>query len=170
MAQSRPQELDSKYCNMEPGEYEMLTRDVLVPFAKRIEAEVKQVGCDGNNQVSGKSGFSHQIDVSIRTGECLTLIECKCWNNDIPVGRVLEFAARVIDISEQEGNVKGIMVTTKGYQAGAKVVADHFHISLGTVKDPTDFVVRYGDAFLVGVQDALSLRDSFQYALGIVKS
>ena len=51
--------------------------------------------------------------------ELLFVVECKCYGHTVPVDDVEEFFAKCNDI----GVHKGIMVTTKGYQAGAKKVA-----------------------------------------------
>jgi hypothetical protein len=75
----------------------------------------------------------------------------------------------VIDISEKEGKVTGMMVTTKGYEAGAKTIADYFRISLSVVKNISEFVVKYRNAFGVGAADALASTDACTYKLGIVE-
>jgi hypothetical protein len=86
-----PENPPSNYCHMGSTEYELLARDVLVPFVSQIEGNVV---AEHNRKMVGQSTFGHQIDVRIRSGDCLSLIECKCWNSTIPVGRVLEFCGK----------------------------------------------------------------------------
>ena|SRR5437868_1073901 len=160
-------ETENRYCVLQPAEYEVLSRDVLMPFICSIEGRAEQLGHGGSNEVPGRSGFPHQIDISFRAAGVRALVECKCWNNAIPVGQVLQFAARVIDISEKLGSVRGIMVTTKGYQSGAQIVADYFKISLSIVRNVSEFILNYGGSVGAGVADKISFSDSLQYDLGI---
>ncbi|MEK8128856.1 restriction endonuclease [Paenibacillus filicis] len=61
-------------------------------------------------------------------------IECKNYTNDIQIGRIRDFFGVVYDI----GNIKGIFVTKKGYQSGAKSYADYYGISLQEMREPTE--------------------------------
>ena len=49
-------------------------------------------------------------------------IECKNYNQKIPIGRVRDFFGVLYDI----GNIKGIMACKEGYQDGAKKFADFY--------------------------------------------
>lgn len=89
-----------------------------------------------NVKLKGKSGCSHQIDVYWvyeEEGELRhIIIECKNYNSKIKIGQVRDFYGVVSDL----GNVHGIMVSSKGYQDGAKKFADYYGISLKGLRRP----------------------------------
>lgn len=73
----------------------------------------------------------HQIDVfwnqKLEDGsELKVCVECKQWNSKVTQGDLLKFKGVLDDI----GNAKGIFVTTKGFQAGAKKVAEFYGVEL----------------------------------------
>jgi len=55
------------------------------------------------------------FNYSIAGADLLFLVECKCYNHNVPVDDVEEFRSKIDDI----GAHKGIMVTTVGFQSGA---------------------------------------------------
>ncbi|TOF18192.1 hypothetical protein CGJ26_24310 [Vibrio parahaemolyticus] len=61
-------------------------------------------------------------------------IECKNYNSDVSIGKVRDFFAVLHDI----GNIKGIFVTKKSYQKGAKESADYYGISLKEMRYPNE--------------------------------
>ena len=89
-----------------------------------------------NVKLRGKSGCEHQIDVYWEYENAGTLhrvvIECKNYNSYVPIGKVRDFYGVLQDLD----NVRGIMVSSKGYQKGAKKYADYHGISLKTLRRP----------------------------------
>ncbi len=61
-------------------------------------------------------------------------IECKNYSFGVSIGKVRDFYGVISDLE----NVKGIMVTTVGYQKGAKQFADFYGISLKELRAPMD--------------------------------
>lgn len=91
-----------------------------------------------NIKIKGKSGCEHQIDVywefKIAGKVQRFAIECKNYNKTISIGKVRDFFGVIYDI----GDIKGIFVTKKGYQKGAKIFADFHGISLKEIRMPTN--------------------------------
>ncbi len=79
---------------------------------------------------TGASGQSYEIDLSFETtiagARILILVECKCYSRPVGVDDVSEFAYKIRDI----GAHKGILVTTTGFQQGAKTIAIREGIAL----------------------------------------
>ena len=117
-------------------EYELFTREVcerLALYKGLLSSTVQH-----NVKLKGKSGFEHQVDVLWeyeKDGEVHRVaIECKNYNQKIPIGRVRDFFGVLYDI----GNIKGIMACKEGYQDGAKKFADYYGISLMELRAPKD--------------------------------
>ncbi len=115
-----------------PGErnqYEHMVRRIL---EQRIQEECADAALNvfHNRAYRGQSGHAHEIDVSAElvVGGCrLTiLIECKQYRQRVATDDVLNFVGRVRDI----GAHKGIIVTTVGFQEGAKKIAEAAGIAL----------------------------------------
>ena len=89
-----------------------------------------------NVKIEGKSGQAHQIDVywefKVAGITHRVAVECKEYKNSVSVGKVRDFHGAISDI----GNIKGIFVTTNGYQKGAVQYAEFVGIDLKTVSDP----------------------------------
>ena len=89
-----------------------------------------------NVKLTGKSGCEHQIDVYWEYEKDGVInrvaIECKNYNSNVSIGKVRDFFGVLHDL----GNVRGIMVTSKGYQKGAKKYAESFGISLKKLRQP----------------------------------
>lgn len=84
----------------------------------------------------GKSGCTHQIDVyweyKIKGTIYKVAIECKNYNSTVPIGKVRDFFGVLYDLD----GVKGIMVSNKGFQTGSKKFAEHYGISLKSLRAP----------------------------------
>jgi hypothetical protein len=92
-------------CEMAPEAYEQLVAEILDAMDRQVEGVApSNVGHGPTNHVSGKSGFAHQIDVSVRGDHDLVVVECKCWSSKVRPEAVLAFAARVIDIRAAHTN------------------------------------------------------------------
>lgn len=89
-----------------------------------------------NVKLKGKSGCEHQIDVyweyDLEGTIHRVAIECKNYANSVSIGKIRDFLSVLQDI----GDVSGIMVTSKGYQKGAKKFADYYGISLKKLRRP----------------------------------
>lgn len=98
------------------------------------DTTINNITVQHNVKVLGKSGAEHQIDVywefEIAGIVYKTCIECRKYKSSIKKSQVAAFAKTVEDI----GNANGIMVTTAGYQSGAKILAQHERIRLLLVK------------------------------------
>lgn len=91
-----------------------------------------------------KSQRKIKIDVSFETqimgARILVICECKCYKSRVDVGEVQEFYAKIDDIGAQ----KGIMLTTVGYQSGAKKFAEGYGIALAVIgAEPTEGELYY---------------------------
>lgn len=113
-------------------------------LVKAIYKEILAQDCVDSIEVKhdvalkGKSGQEHQIDVywSFKlAGETIQVaIECKDYKSPVSVGRIRDFWGALDDI----GNIKGIFVTTTGYQSGAIKFANFQNIALKMVQKPTE--------------------------------
>ena len=114
--------------------YELFTRhiyEVLINNTSPHPINVKQ-----NVKIKGRSGNDNQIDVYFELENNNTIqpvvIECKNYNSLVPVSRVRDFYGVLNDIG---GNIKGIMVSKKGFQKGAKQFAKTYGISLVELRE-----------------------------------
>lgn len=117
-------------------EYEKFTRELcerLALYKGLLSSSVKH-----NVKLKGKSGLNHQIDVYWEYNKDgivhRVVIECKNYSCGVSIGKVRDFYGVISDLED----VKGIMVTTVGYQKGAKQFANHYGISLEELRAPKD--------------------------------
>lgn len=100
--------------------------------------ETGEVTVEHNVKLTGRSGAVRQIDVLIHHKEGLyehlVVAECKYWN--VPVDR-LQVDALATTVREV-GASRGVIFSTKGFQAGAITQAQHDNIDLFTVRDLFD--------------------------------
>ena len=91
-----------------------------------------------NVSLKGRSGATAQFDIfwefSTAGVKHRVVIECKNYNRSVGVDDVREFAYKLHDV----GNLKGIMVTRKGYQEGAIKTARDADIYLKKFQLPAD--------------------------------
>ena len=117
-------------------EYEKFTREVCERLALFKGLQPSSVQHDV--KLKGQSGQEHQVDVYWeykKDGEVHRVaIECKNYSYGVSIGKVRDFYGVISDLD----NVKGIMVTTVGYQKGAKQYADYYGISLKELRAPRD--------------------------------
>ena len=116
-------------------EFEHFTQQV---FQKLVKNDVlKPTTVQHNVKLKGKSGCEHQIDVyweyEIAGNMHRVAIECKNFISLVPIGKVRDFFGVLHDLN----NVRGIMVSSKGYQEGAKKFADFYGISLKKLRRPS---------------------------------
>ncbi len=119
--------------DMTDKEYEELVQNIHKTII--LNQGMSSIIVQHNQKITGRSGQEHQIDVywsyQLAGIKHQTAVECRKYKNNISVGKIRDFFGVLSDI----GNTQGIMVTTKGYQSGAKRVADHYGIKLAVVRD-----------------------------------
>jgi len=112
-----------------PQNYELQVRQILEDrIRKEYANSIFEVF--PSRKYRGKSGAEHQIDVSAEVVfaglKLLILAECKMWSSTVKKQHLMAFLATIQDV----GANKGLVVTTVGYQDGAKIVASANGISL----------------------------------------
>ena len=115
-------------------EFELFTQRI---YQRLVNNDVlKPTKVQHNVKLKGKSGCEHQIDVyweyEIAGNMHRVAIECKNYDSLVPIGKVRDFLGVLHDLN----NVRGIMVSSKGYQEGAKKYADYYDISLKELRHP----------------------------------
>ncbi len=123
--------------NKQYADYELFARhvyEVIVNNSVLCPTYVKH-----NIKLKGKTGLEHQIDVYFeyedKSGKHRFAIECKNYSSSVPVGKVRDFFGVIHDL---EYDVKGIIVSRKGFQRGAKVYAEKYGISLIELREVTE--------------------------------
>lgn len=114
--------------NLTSTEYEILMQELHQRFID--DDGFSGIHVKHNVTLIGKSGAKHQIDVCwelrIAGAKQLFCVECKYWKNPVKKEHVASFQTKLQDL----GGAKGIFVTTKGYQTGAKLLAAEYGITL----------------------------------------
>lgn len=115
-------------------EFELFTQRI---FDRLLNNNIlKPINVQHNVKLIGKSGCEHQIDVywEYEINETIhkVAIECKDYNSMVPIGKVRDFFGVLSDLD----GVNGIMVSSKGFQTGAKKFAEHYGISLKSLRAP----------------------------------
>ena len=106
--------------------------------------------------IPGGSGYTHQIDVSVRSKSRLLLIECKLLKGYAGVNSVLVLRSRIMDVREAnpELEVLGSIVSTKRPTAGAWLLAKYYGIRLDTARDVGDYAISIGSE-VFGIKSAV---------------
>ena len=133
-------------------EFEYFTQRV---FQRLVNSKVlKPTLVRHNVKLTGKSGCEHQIDVYWEYEKDGVMnrvaIECKNYDSNVSIGKVRDFMSVLQDL----GDVRGIMVTSKGYQIGAKKYAEYYGISLKKLRRP-NWNESIGSLTTVGKTDVL---------------
>lgn len=117
-------------------EYEKFAQEIYNEILKNLY--VKNIEVMHNVKLIGKSGQKHQTDVYWEYQYDNTIfkiaIECKNYNHTVSIGKVRDFFGVLYDLEE----VKGIMVTKKSYQEGAKKFGEHYGIDLMELRKPEE--------------------------------
>lgn len=97
---------------------------------------VENIDVRHNVKIKGKSGVEHQIDVFWEYKYAgivhRVLIECKHYSHAVSLLHVRNLHGLTIDIP----NSTGIIVTTIGFQSGAKEYADFYELGLKLIRKP----------------------------------
>ncbi|MDU9406348.1 restriction endonuclease [Pseudomonas sp. zfem001] len=111
-------------------------------LAKKIYEEilalqgVENIDVRHNVKIKGKSGVEHQIDVFWEYKYAgivhRVLIECKHYSDAVSLLHVRNLHGLITDIP----NSSGIIVTTIGFQAGAKEYANFYGMGLKLIRKP----------------------------------
>ncbi|HVI57745.1 MAG TPA: restriction endonuclease [Luteimonas sp.] len=91
----------------------------------------RQLGCTATIEAAVKGvRASHKVDVYVEFVKfgipVKWVIECKLWNRNIPKERVMTLKAIVDDL----GADRGVLISSKGFQAGAISAAQNSNITL----------------------------------------
>lgn len=128
---------------MQPGQE--LEEYVQQTYRMLLNMKDEGVEVQRNAKIMGKSGAIHQIDVYYefkRAGLTHKIaIECKDHARPIDKGRVAEFALKVMDLYD----TKGVMVSARGYQDGAELVAQQYNLDLKKTSDLPVFPHLFGE-------------------------
>jgi len=115
-------------------EYERFTQEIYQQLVNTDVVKATKVLHDV--KLEGRSGQKHQIDVYWEYEKDGAMnrvaIECKNYDSNVSIGKVRDFLSVLQDLE----NVRGIMVTSKGYQKGAKKFAEFYGISLKKLRRP----------------------------------
>lgn len=148
---------------MRSDEYEVTAEQIAGSIFEQIEnLKPEQVGHGRMNLWKGASGFEHQIDASVRGSRDIWLIECKNWKSKVKAESVLAFAARIYDIQRGAGRnfeLHPTVITTKGFQPGAEILAEFFGIRLDYAKSLNEFLIRFKQGISVAIADSFSCKD-----------
>ena len=127
-------------CTITPKEYELYCLDYLKGYAEHeqlkdfnIEHDVKVEVHDGIYQIDIDASFT-ALGTSMRV-----LCECKRYSS--PVERSV--VSELHDKLESLGYQKGILISTSGFQSGAKQYADKHGIALIQLYDKTEIQVSH---------------------------
>ncbi len=97
------------------------------------DAEVRH-----NFKILGRSGRKRQIDISIAAKQglhsYLTVIECKRYARPVGITTVEAFATKLKDVRAN----KGVMVSTKGFDEGARAQANQHDITLFSYREAVE--------------------------------
>ena len=116
------------------ADYEKLSRKIYEDILK-LEG-VENIDVKHNVKVRGKSGVEHQIDVfweyKYAGVSHKVLIECKHYGHAVSLLHVRNLHGLITDIP----NSTGILVTTIGYQSGARDYANFYEMGLKLIRKP----------------------------------
>lgn len=129
------EELFSRGMAKQGTEYELLIKQIYEQIHK--EEGYTNINVHHNIKLRGeKSGQLHQIDVywefKIAQVVYKIAIECKDYSSPVSVGKIRDFITVVNDI----GDIKGVFVSTSGFQSGAKQVASAYGLDLKEIRQP----------------------------------
>lgn len=117
-------------------DYELLVMLILKQAQEQDEARNLRVEHDVTLQ--GVS-LTHQIDVYITFDvggiTYATVVQCKDWNSHVKQEQMQTFSQVLTDLP---GQPRGVFVTRRGFQSGARKLAEDKGIILYTLREPTE--------------------------------
>ncbi|MGI8787409.1 MAG: restriction endonuclease [Pyrinomonadaceae bacterium] len=115
-------------------EYEILVQSVFQEIHNQESA--KNITVQRDVRLTGKSGITHQIDVfwEFEIGGIFysTIVQAKDWKSSVKQEQMLALKSVLEDLPKQP---RGIIVTKKGFQRGAKKFAESHGIELFELKE-----------------------------------
>lgn len=137
-----------------------LVRALTVSVSRLAHVEIH---AGSTNRLSGASGYSHQIDLSMNdeAQARLFIVEAKCWKEVVGVDAVLTLASRQADIQAHHPGLKvhASIVSTRPVSRGAAKLAKHFGIGTDTVATEAEFGLTFADQHFVGLVERVHLKD-----------
>ena len=112
-------------------QYEIFVKNVYQAILKAEQiGAVKNIRVEHDIKIEDRFGLKRQVDVyweySLAGESHRVGVECRNYNSKIAIEKIDAYATKVQDLKLS----KGIMVSTKGFQAGAIKKAEHHGISL----------------------------------------
>jgi len=144
------------------SEYEQLVKGLVGALVLACqELGIGRVSGGRTNLILGKSGFKHQIDVSVDFPEHLLLIECKLWEDPVDAEAILTHAGRMRDILEANPNkqVFASVVSTQRATAGANTLSAHFGVNLDVATSFNEYVIAIVKRHFVGLMETARITD-----------
>ena len=136
---------------MTSDEYEKLIVDIIEKFNSHRKNEDVLIKHGKRNKWRGASTHKHQIDISVETQDNIYIVECKRYKQCIKAANILVLVGRIKDIQEiEKRKINGIIFTTKGYQRGAKKIANYFKIVLNTATSVDEFAAQFAKCVIIG--------------------
>ena len=138
--------------------YETLVRRLAIELMANQHLQGLHLESGARHRILGVSGFSHQIDVSLRGEATLYLIEAKHWKRPVSVEAVLVLGSRLRDIAQATDlKVYASMVSTQPATSGAHQLAPSLRIRIDTVRSLQEYALQFGPQLFVGVTDGVTM-------------
>lgn len=149
---------DNKY-----DTYEEVAAHVLNDIAKSFECSK----FEGKQKIKGESGATWEVDAKgcMNCGNKIVIVECKRYTKSRIKQSVVASLAYVISDTEADG---GIIISPCGFQAGAKIVAQHNNITevvLNKECTTAEYVVKFLNEIHMAHQDIVTCTDECEIIL-----
>ena len=139
------------------ADYEKFIASFIESMRQR-DSSVSSLGWGTTNKLLGVSGQPHQVDISFidqnGTEPELVIIECKRLNKRVSLDLVKVVKATTDDLrfnNELPALVKPFILTTVGFQSGAKLFADYYDINTQIVNHGSNFSFQYRNHSFEGI-------------------
>jgi len=121
-------------------DYELLVKAVIEQIAQfngvdtlRLEHDVKVSGLSTSNQVDVLWEFRDDDGEVMRV-----VVEARHLGRRVDQGRLHAFRSVIDDVAYGDATTRGVMITTVGYQSGAKQIAAAYGIGILELREPMD--------------------------------
>lgn len=148
-------------------DYEQFVAE-LIGNLQASHRNICDIGFGKTNNVLGKSGQEHQIDVSFVDRDfarpTLILVECKRYANARPINleHVKVVLATQLDILvkvQEYLDVVAIIISTNGERKGVRRFAEHYGITLDVTEHRDNYSFRYEKLVQAGLSEAMQCSD-----------